>query len=420
MLKFFMVFIAAILPGIYINGIDVGKMERQEAQAVLEAAFGLCEQRLVVKAGDVAFEYSFADFGARYDFSAALDEAVAYSEKGGFFANWHKKRALKAKPLRLNGEFVWDGELVAAAATDIAAKVQAAPIDPSYYIENGSFVFVRGQVGVQVDANALRAGIEGILRRRVNGEFTAKLDKTVPALSNEDFEKATQVLGSFSTPFDPSNPSRATNLGVANNYLNNQVILPGEVMSVCSVLRPRTVQNGYVEAGQIIGGLPDTGVGGGICQISSTLYMAALYAEMTISQRQAHSLMVSYMQPATDATIAEGLIDLKIKNNTAYPMLVQSTLNRRKHVVTIYGHESRPEGRQIRFESRLVEINPAEVRMVECPLLPAGKTQTVARGYDGAKYELYKIIYHNGQSEEVKINTSNYRPLHGTVRVGAQ
>ena len=327
--------IMAILPGIFINGVDVGKLEADEARVLLEAAFDASDKRLVLRTGDDVFSYSFADFGAAYDFGAALSQAVEFSEDGGFFALRRKKKGLKANPLRINAEFVWDAQKVQAAADGIAAAVNTPSLEPSYRIENRQFVFEQGQVGRDVDANALAIGIEGILRRRLCGEFTAKVTTKAPKLRDEDFTTATQLLGSFTTPFDPSNASRATNLAVASAFLNNTVILPGEVMSTCAVLRPRKRENGYVEAGQIIGGLPDTGIGGGICQISSTLYMAALQAEMGIVERQAHSLMVSYMQPSTDATIAEGLIDLKIKNNTGHQVKITARVSDGECVVEI-------------------------------------------------------------------------------------
>ena len=409
----------AILPNIFINGIDVGGLEQDEALAVLEEAFDLGSQQILIRAGSDTFTYSFADFDARYDFAAAVKQAVEFSQKDGFFSDRRKKKNLKTKPLRLQADFVWNRERVRAVAGGIADDVNRELVEASYRLENGSFVFSQGHAGRSVDEDALMAVLTNALGRRVGGEHKVTVVETAPKLKDSYFENATQLLGSFATPFDPSNASRATNLRVANDYLNNTVILPNETLSVCAVLRPRSIENGYVEAGQIIAGLPDRGIGGGICQISSTLYMAALHAEMKIVSRQAHSLMVGYMQPSTDATLAEGLIDLKIKNNTSHPMLVQSILTKHSHTINIYGFETRPPSRYIRFESRLVEINHAEMEYVECPLLPPNRQQIVSHNYNGAKYELYKIINENGEISEEKINTSNYRPLNGVMRVGA-
>jgi len=389
-------------------------MEPGEALDALRTAFVQGAEQIVV-VGSKSF--SFADFGAGYDFEAAVGEAVSFSESSGFFANLRKKRALREEPLHIHAEFTWDGEIVQSLVEGMAKSAQKSPVEPTYSLERGKFVIVPGQKGASLDQAAVVAGIEGLLAARKGGEVKVSMVQIAPKFDDADFERATQLMGTFSTPFDPSNPARARNITVASGYLDNQVILPGETLSVCAVLRPRVLENGYVEAGQIIGGVPDSGIGGGICQISSTLYMAALYAEMEIVQRQAHSLMVGYMQPATDATIAEGLIDLKLKNNTDYPMLIQSTLRGRSHTVNIFGFDARPKERHIRFESELVQINPFETKFEECPLLPPG-AKMIAYGVDGAKYTLYKIITKDGVEEKVKINTSNYRPLHEIIKTG--
>jgi len=409
----------AILPNIFINGVDVGGLEEGAALAVLEEAFDLSKQQVTIKADSEKFSFSFADFDARYDFVGALEKAVEFSQKDGFFADRRKKKSLKTKPMRISAEFSWNKGRVRDVAYELAKSLQRELIEPSYRISDAGFDFIRGQKGQSADAATIESGIKSLLGRRVGGEHKITVIETAPKLSDVYFQNATQLLGAFATPFDPSNPSRATNLRVASGYLNNTVILPNEVLSICETLRPRTIENGYVEAGQIISGLPDIGFGGGICQISSTLYMAALHAEMQIISRQAHSLMVGYMQPATDATLAEGLIDLKVKNNTGHPMLVQSILTNHSHTINIYGFEDRPTDRYIRFESRLIEITPADMDFVECPLLKPGAQQMVSYGHDGAKYELYKIITENGEVTEEKVNTSNYRPLNGVMRVGA-
>jgi vancomycin resistance protein YoaR len=383
-------------------------------------------QKITIKVGDKEVSYDFSDFDASYDFEAAVDEALEFSESGGFFANLRKKKALKSKPLEIYADFVWNEAALAEIAEKIEEKYQIAPIEPTYSIIGGQFEIKPGKAGHKIDQNALKGEITAILQTKSDGVIAPPLIEIQPKLSYDDFAKSRELLGSFATPFDTANSGRAANLKTANNFLNNQVILPGETISVCTILRPRTAENGYVEAGQITGGIPDTGIGGGICQISSTLYMAALHAEMTVVQRQNHSLMVAYMQPATDATIAEGLIDLKLKNNTAYPMLIQSTLENHRHTINIFGNESRPKERQIRFESILIKTIPAETNFVECPILPPGASQIMSFGIDGSKYELYKIVSNIGpdgrplSEERVKINTSSYRPLNAVVRIGVQ
>jgi len=149
--------------------------------------------------------------------------------------------------------------------------------------------------------------------------------------------------------------------------------------------------------------------------------MAALYAELPIKERRNHTLLVGYMAPATDATLAEGHIDLKIENNTANPVLIESVLTCNRHIVNIYGAENRPPERQIAFESVLIEaVAPLDEKVSEDPSLPFGASQIIFPGLDGGKYELYKVITDNGATERIKINTSNYRPLPLMRTIGAE
>ncbi|MCL2619781.1 MAG: VanW family protein [Defluviitaleaceae bacterium] len=406
----------AILPNIYINNVEVGGLEAHEALELLEATCPISEEKITI--GEHA--YTFADFSTGYDFQSAINEAVEFSQDGGFFAKLKKKRNLKSNPMNITAKYSYDTIKVAETATQIADQGQIAPINATYTLENGQFVITDEKIGQKIDIPTLEARIIKVLSSQTGGSVDIPTIQIQPSLTSEDFAKSTNLLGSFTTPVDNGRPQRSQNLATASNYLHNQIILPDETLSVCEVLRPRILENGYVEAGQIIGGLPAQGVGGGICQISSTLYMAALHAEMDILERRNHSLMVAYSGPATDATLAEGLIDLKIRNHTNYPMLVQSTLNRRSHTVNIYGNENRPLGRQITFESILVETTPHEDKFVECTNLPPDYTQIASFGMDGAKYELYKIITENGEQKRTKVNTSTYRPLHRIVKIGVQ
>lgn len=408
--------ISAILPNIYINNVEVGNLEPHEALELLEATCHISEKKIII--GEHV--YTFADFSAGYNFQLAINQAVEFGQDGGFFTKLKKKRHLKSNPLEISPKYGYDTEKVIKIAQEIADLGKVAPVNATYTLEKGKFVITDEKPGQEVDLPALEAQLVEILSSQVGGSVDIPTIQILPDLTAQDFAKSTHILGSFTTLVDNGRPQRAQNLATASNYLHNQIVLPGETLSVSQVLRPRILENGYVEAGQIIGGLPAQGVGGGICQISSTLYMAALHAEMDILERRNHSLMVAYSGPATDATLAEGLIDLKIRNHTEYPMLIQSTLNHNSHTVNIYGNENRSPGRKIAFESVLVETTPHEDKFVECADLPKGHTQIASFGMDGAKYELYKIVTEDGKQKRTKVNTSTYRPLHRIIKIGTQ
>ena len=387
-----------ILGNISVNGIDIGGLGRAAAYERLCAELNMDGLQIKILAADAVHIYTFADFAAGYDIDAALDEVMDFSD-AGIFAGIQRRVSLNFTPRDFAAEYKYDAALVEEIAAEIAAAHNIAPREPSYTITAGRFDIKEGRQGRQMDITALARDIGGALNNKKSAEISAVFDAVATRMTAADFAEATDLIGTFATPFDPANPSRATNIRVASNFLDNQTILPQEVFSTSAALRPRVTENGYVNAGQIVNGRPDEGVGGGICQVSSTLYMAALYAELPIVERRSHSLQVGYMAPATDATLAEGHIDLKIKNDRNRPVLIQSVLTENRHIINIYGRETRPAGRRISFESILTE-HAAH---------PEGE-QPFA-GMEGGKYELYKIIENSGGAERVKINTSAYKPL---------
>lgn len=410
--------ILTIFGNISINGVDVGGLERDAALTKLHQEIPITSETIRIVAGDVEIERSFADFGAGYNFAAAVDEATAYGRNDGFFKKLARKISLSIVGHNIEAEYSHDSAKVAQIAREIADSLKVELREPSYRVNKGRFEFDEGRAGRRVCAEALAEGITALLLDKTGGTVAAHVTITPTTLTAEDFRVATELLGSFVTPFDSSNAARATNLITASNYLNNSVILPSEVFSTCKALRPRTVENGYVTAGQILNGEPDSGVGGGICQISSTLYMAALYAELPIHERRNHSLMVSYMSPATDAAIAQGHIDLKFENNSGHPMLIESILTANQHIINIYGKETRPPERHIVFKGVLVEHRVQEDKIVEDDLMPLGTALIDFPGIPGGKYELHKIVTFDGAREQITVNTSNYRPLQRIVRVG--
>ena len=410
---------ALILQNIFINDADVGGMTYDAALDLLEHEISIADEQVVIICPDGEITYKFRDFGADYDFASALDAAIEYSNDISFFGKLRRTWSAKFKAHHIDAQFDYDADKVTQISKKISDDKAVSAKEPTYTIEHGRFVFSDGRIGRKIDKEALADDIASVLDTREGGKIAVIATEIHPKHTIDDFSAACSLIGSFETPFNPFLPERTTNLAVASTFLNGQVILPGETFSTSTALRPRTVENGYVKAGQIINGEPDAGVGGGICQISSTLYMAALYAEIPVRERSNHSLMVGYMEPATDAALAEGYIDLVLENNTKYPILIQSILKHGRHVINIYGHESRPPGRTISFESVLLETRPPDGdKIIEDPFLPIGANQVVSEGIMGAKYELYKIVAENNEIQRIKVNTSNYRPLQRIVKVG--
>ena len=212
---------------------------------------------------------------------------------------------------------------------------------------------------------------------------------------------------------------RNENLRVASNKVNGTLIHPGEIFSTNKTIDVST-ENGYQAAPIIVNGKLQPGVGGGVCQIATTLYNAVLYAELEVVERKNHSMPVGYIAKGKDATLAGDYIDFKFRNNMDYPVYIESYIEDNKLYMNIYGKEIRASNRKIVLNSSIINTIPQPAQKVIIdPTLKPGERIVEKKGRTGYNVELYKLIYVNDELVKTElVNTSYYQPVGAEVRVG--
>ena len=228
------------------------------------------------------------------------------------------------------------------------------------------------------------------------------------------------LAGTCTTSFQTSGANRSNNIVVGASRLNNLIVLPGQTVSVSDTILPRTRANGYKEAGVYVNGAHTSGLGGGVCQIATTLYDAALQAEMEIVQRQNHSMIVTYVKPSMDAAIAGTYKDIKIKNNYSTPVYIEGYTSGKKLIFTIYGKDTRPSGRQVEYVSETVgTTNPGEPQMITDNSLAPGAKVKVQSAHTGYRSRLWKVVTVDGvEQERTLLNEDTYNASKAIYRVG--
>ena len=196
--------------------------------------------------------------------------------------------------------------------------------------------------------------------------------------------------------------------------------MPGEVLSGYECLQPFTIENGYKTAAAYENGQVVDSIGGGVCQIATTLYDAALQAEMEIVQRQNHSMIVTYVKPSMDAAIAGTYKDIKIKNNYSTPVYIEGYTSGKKLIFTIYGKDTRPSGRQVEYVSETVgTTNPGEPQMITDNSLAPGAKVKVQSAHTGYRSRLWKVVTVDGvEQERTLLNEDTYNASKAIYRVG--
>jgi vancomycin resistance protein YoaR len=411
---------------IYIHGVPVGGMTIQEAEAALMERFQpLLEAQLVAYTinGQVVAEFTFKDFGARFDFRELTEQALAFS-------------SMRNLPRRLERMFGRPHEIVAPAQyffkveriedvlTKLSAQFDQPPRNAIFSIsaENNQVVVSREVTGHGINIREAALATQNILNTLASGTVALNVQPISPRYTEADFKFTTSLIGFYQTSLAENNSdARMHNVRLASERIHNQVLYPGQVFSAGGLIRANLPNSGYKPAIVLVRGEPVEDIGGGVCQVVTTLYNAVLRAELEIVQRHNHSARVSYADVGFDATIAGDYLDLKFKNSTDRPLLITSRIEGGQLHVGIIGYESRPAGRTLRFIAHRIEMIPPEpYREVIDPTIPTGERFITLESQMGYHVELFKYVFMGGEEiERVKINTSIYKPLQGVIAIGA-
>lgn len=244
-----------------------------------------------------------------------------------------------------------------------------------------------------------------------------KPNKTINDLGEEAFP---DILATFSTSYDASNVNRSTNIELATKKVNGTVILPGESFSFNTIVGKRTIEAGYKEGTAYIGGKVVPDIGGGICQLSSTLYNAALLANLEIVERSNHIFLTGYVAASRDATVYYGSLDFVFKNTRNYPIKIEATSKNGVCKTSIYGIKEEKEYEVI-IQSKIISYISPTTTYKEDPTLEVGKEVVEKAGSTGCRSEGYRILKLNGEVvSKTLLSKDTYSATERVVRKGTK
>lgn len=228
-------------------------------------------------------------------------------------------------------------------------------------------------------------------------EYTIPLKITKPEMTINKIgtEAFPNLLSTFTTKYDKTNTNRTTNLQLAINKINGVVLMPDEEFSYNKIVGERTISAGYKEAKIYSNGEVVDGLGGGICQISSTLYNTVLLANLEITERRNHQFVTSYLPAGRDATVVYGSQDFKFKNNRKYPVKIEASLNSGIAKISLYGVKEENDY-TVTFETRTVSAIPYKTKYINDSTIEEGIEKIQQKGVNGLITETYKILNLNG------------------------
>lgn len=253
-------------------------------------------------------------------------------------------------------------------------------------------------------------------------EYIIPLKITIPEVTLESIagQAFPNKLAEFTTRYDITNKNRSTNLELSSKKVNGTIVLPGETFSYNKIVGARTISAGYKEAAIYSGGKVVQGVGGGICQLSSTLYNAVLYANLEITSRTNHRFLTSYVQAGRDATVSWGTIDFCFKNTRNYPIKIVSNVANGIVRVTIHGMQEENEY-EVELQTKTLETIPYKTNYINDNTLEEGIEIIEQNGSNGVKSETYKILKQNGAViSKSLLSSDTYSSLEKVIRKGTK
>ena len=260
-----------------------------------------------------------------------------------------------------------------------------------------------------------------MIAAEVKDEYVIDLIITEPNITIDEIgtEAFPDQLSTFTTRYDASDKDRTTNLVLACQKLNGKVIMPGQTFSYNETLGPRTVAAGYrngkiYENGQVVDGL-----GGGICQISSTLYNAALMSDMEIVERRNHQFVTSYVKAGRDATVVYGSTDFRFKNTRTYPVKIIASAKSGIATVSIFGIKEADRDYTYTFKTETVSTIPFTTKYVEDSSLASGKEVVKQKGANGLVTKTYMTKLLNGKVVSTELlSTDTYSAMQRIIKRG--
>lgn len=410
-----------IYNNVYLENINIGGLTKEEAIAKLEDEVQkpLNEKEITLKNADSEYKFKYNQFGVKFDLSVSVDEAFDYARTGTVKERYNLITALETSPKYIETTYEYDKELVKKEVTALEDKIYVAPVNASAKRENGKFIVQEGKNGKKLNIETTITSVYELLDSNKEGDIAVTTEEVEPKYKTSDFQKMDTVIGEYSTNYSGGG-GRVTNMQVAASKINGTIVYPGEVFSTNACFGPSTYENGYKPAPTIVGGKLVDDLGGGVCQVSSTLYDAILYSELAVVERQNHSIKVGYSDYGYDATLAGDYIDFKFKNSLDVPIYLESLLTDNKVIVKVYGNETRPKNRKIAFENALIEkVAPPAETITYDSSMKEGQRKTTVTALNGYRYKLYKLVYVDDKlTEKIEVNTSYYRPRRAEVVVG--
>lgn len=422
---------ATFFDGILVDGFPLDGLTPGQVRQSLGSQ-GLSQQqlsiRLIIDGTEYPLDSSHIPFTRNTE--SVLEEAWSIGRQGSpsllgssytpFETRWQQTRHVGKSSAVFYTEVSYDARRVDGLADALAGRINREPVNAvvsSFDFETRKFTVTQDVPGKRLPGSAIALALRGALDRKdYQAVIRLESETILPRVSSVDLTNRFTKLASFSTRTS-SDDDRNNNIALAARSITNRTLMPGEVFSFNESTGQRTIQKGYRGAPAIQGGVLIDDVGGGVCQVSSTLFYAAAASGMEIVERSPHAWPVSYMDKGLDATVNWPNLDFKFRNGGDTPVFIIADYGNRKLTVEFYGMLGAP-GESIQLQAELISSTepPGEPIMQQNPSLPPYTQRELKQARTGYVVDTYRVYLRDGyEVRREKLFTSRYREVQQVI-----
>lgn len=339
---------------ITIENISVGKLTKEEAVNILEKTYPL--DNFNITYNNESWTIKPEDIELNFHIEERVDEALNYTRSKSIWNNIKRKGKLNInKPYNIKIKATYNEVKLSKQLEKIYEKINVEAVDATFYVEpSGEIKRSESKEGRDVDISKLKDDIYNMINKKKIKDINLPVLTLYPKTSTKQVKSINSILGQFSTSFNDST-SRGSNIHVAGESTSDVLLMPGETFSYNKKTGARNWVNGYQSAPIIVGGKVVNGEGGGVCQVSTTIYNAALLSGLTIDEVHNHSLPSRYAPRGRDATVSYGYTDLKFTNPYTHPVYIKNIVGNGAITSKIYGCNLDRERIVIRMEEEYLK-----------------------------------------------------------------
>ena len=415
-----------IYPNVTIEGVNLEGKTASEAEKLMEEKINekYSNKKIVVKADEQDYEFDIDVNAIEKNSKDIINKAVDYGKDKSLFSKFLTIKGKEEVNFELN--FALNDEEISRIASEVKDKVNTEAENATIKLSNGSFNVTNDVVGKKVNEDKIKEDIKSAFENKNEDIYTvnAEIENVAAKVTADELKKINKKVSTFTTKFGTSDSGRNINIQTATKWLNGVMLMPGDEFSFNGIVGNTTADKGYQPATVIVGTKFEKDYGGGICQVSTTLYNAVMQLNIRSTERHPHNMSVSYVDNSTDAAISYGYQDYKFKNTLSYPIYIEGTTDINNGILTfnIYSNEGAvTPGVSYKMRGEVTETVQPSVKRENDNTLEVGQEKIESNGTVGYKSIGYLDKIVNGQvvSSE-KINTDYYKPSDTIIKVGTK